>query len=86
EIDGFLKAAGEFIEATDWVLVETLRNAVPRTQTEMNAQAGAALNVLEREMGDLISAIKERGEVDASLLDGTQEAWNVYAKKEAELR
>lgn len=85
EIEGFLKAASEFIEATDWVLVETLRDAVPRTQIEMNAQAGATLNVLEREMDDLISTIKEHGEVDASLLDRTQESWNVYATREAEL-
>lgn len=85
EIDGFIKAASEFIEATDWVLVETLRDAVPKTQIEMNAQAGAALNVLEREMDDLISAIKEHGEVDASLFDRSQDAWKDYATKEAEL-
>ncbi len=85
EIDAFLKAASEFIEATDWVLVETLRDAVPRTQIEMNAQAGAALNVLEKEMDDLISAIKNHGEVDASLFDKSQDAWKDYATKEAEL-
>lgn len=85
EIVGFLHAAREFIEATDWVLVGTLRDAVPRTQSGMNAQAGASLDVLEKEMDGLITAIKERGEVDTGMLDATQEAWDVYATKEAEL-
>lgn len=85
EIVGFLQAASDFIEATDWVLVETLQDAVPRTQGEMNSQAAVSLEVLEKEMNDLIAAIKERGEVDVRMLDATQEAWNVYATKEAEL-
>lgn len=85
QIDGFLRAAGEFIEAADWVLVETLRDAVPRTQTEINAQAGASLAAHEREMDDIITSIKERGELDVNLFDKAQEAWEFYATKEAEL-
>jgi len=85
EIEGFFRAARQFIEATDWVIVEVLRGAVPRTQTEMNAQAGASLARLEEEMDDLISKIKERGDVDLEALERTQEAWKVYATKEADL-
>lgn len=33
-------AARVFIEATDWVIVEALHDAVPRTQTSMSISAG----------------------------------------------
>ncbi|CDN57066.1 Blr7499 protein (plasmid) [Neorhizobium galegae bv. officinalis bv. officinalis str. HAMBI 1141] len=85
EIDGFLTAATEFIEATDWVLVEMLRGAVPRTQAEMNSQAGASLDRLTKEMEEIIGCVKKRGEIDAGLLSEAQEAWVAYATKEADL-
>lgn len=86
EIAGFLGAAANFIEATDWVIVETLRGAVPRTQIEMNSQAGASLTLLDQEMEHLIALIKHRNQVDGALLDEAQEAWEGYAAKEAQLR
>jgi uncharacterized protein YecT (DUF1311 family) len=85
EIDGFLQAVGEFIEATDWVLVEVLRGGVPRTQTEMNIQAGGSLEETEAEMRQLLSDIKDRGEIDFDMLEETQAAWDAYAAKEADL-
>lgn len=85
EIASFLQSAAEFIEAIDWVLVDTLRGSVPRTQIAMNIEAGNSLNLLETEMDKLVTAIKERGEVDHTLLDETQEAWTSFAAKEAKL-
>ncbi|QGG91522.1 DUF1311 domain-containing protein [Agrobacterium sp. MA01] len=85
EIGGFLQAAQQFIEASDWVLVDVLRGGVPRTQLEMNTQAGAALAALEDEMVALVTAIKERGGVDPDALEATQLAWDAYATSEANL-
>ncbi|UIY31010.1 lysozyme inhibitor LprI family protein [Neorhizobium galegae] len=51
----------------------------------MNMQAADSVEALESAMADLIGAIKERGEIDTILLDETQEAWKIFATKEAEL-
>lgn len=85
EIDGFFKAATEFVEATAWVLIETKQGAVPQTQAGMNEQAGDDLNRLEGEMKALVATILERGNVRTELLHESQAAWEAYATKEANL-
>jgi uncharacterized protein YecT (DUF1311 family) len=84
EIDGFMKATSEFIEATDWVLVEALMDAVPRTQLTKSTQASDRMQALEGEMGTVIEVIKARGDLDPILLAESQAAWETYAQKEAD--
>ncbi|MGX5849979.1 lysozyme inhibitor LprI family protein [Mesorhizobium sp. PL10] len=86
EIDGFLTASEEFLNATDWLVVETLKGHIPRTQMEMNLQAGGTMEKLEAEMGELLGAIGRENTVDSELLRQSQEAWAAYAKREADLR
>ena len=85
EISGFLTASAEFLDATDWLVVETLKGAVPRTQLAMNMQAGEVMEQLSREMDALLGAIRNRGDVDGDLLSKSQEAWSAYANREADL-
>ena len=85
EIDNFLVAGREFLDATDWLVVETLKGHVPRTQMTMNVQAGETMGEMLAEMDALLDAIGQKNEVDGDLLRQSQDAWSAYAEKEANL-
>ena len=85
ELDALIASTADFLDATDWVVIEVLRGETPQTQTAMNSQAGNDLRTAEQEMVNVIAAIKTRGEVEHSLIDKFQEAWNAYADREADM-
>jgi uncharacterized protein YecT (DUF1311 family) len=84
EIPGFVAAGGEFLSAIDWVLVQELKGAVARTQTTMNMRAGDTMRALELQMADMVAAIEKRGGIDVELLQRSQDAWQAYARAEAD--
>lgn len=85
EIEVFLAATHEFLDAASWVVVETLEGQVPRTQMAMNQHAGAKMNDLQQEMDSLLAAIEQSGTVDNNALKKSQKAWAKYADREADL-
>lgn len=85
EIDGFLAATRELLNAIDWVVVDKLKGSVPRTQTMMNIQAGSSLSDLEAQMKNVMQAVRDKEDVTPELLEKSQIAWLEYADREAEL-
>lgn len=85
EIDEYLVAAKEFVEAIDWVMVEELRGAVPRTQLATNMAAGEIMEAVEAEMSSLLEAIVTNGDVSPELLHASQSAWDEFSRREADL-
>lgn len=86
EISRFVAASVEFVSAIDWVLVQELKGAVPRTQLVMNIQAGDIMRELEEQLAEMVFAINKRDDIDRALFKRCQDAWEVYAKAEADLR
>lgn len=85
EIPSFFAATQQFIEACDWVIVELLQDSTPRTQTQMNDDAGLELKELEEQLS---SALKRLSEIEGICLEkikSSQDVWLEYANKEAEL-
>ncbi|MEO9337346.1 lysozyme inhibitor LprI family protein [Mesorhizobium sp. SB112] len=86
EIEKYLVAAKEFVEATDWVMVGEIHGSVPRTQLAMNIAAGETVEAIEAEMSSLLEAIKKKGDVSSELLHASQSAWEEFSRREADLR
>jgi uncharacterized protein YecT (DUF1311 family) len=51
----------------------------------MNMTAGDHMQSLEAEMNTLLSAIEARGEISVDLLHGSQEAWDKFSRRQADL-
>ncbi len=85
EIEGLIAASSDFLEATDWIVVHLTRGELPRTQTEMNFHAGSELENLTLQMDSLLDRVRAKGEVNVDHLARSQEAWNVFAEREADL-
>ncbi|PWB84496.1 MAG: hypothetical protein C3F11_00970 [Methylocystaceae bacterium] len=85
EIEGFLAATHELLNAIDWVIVDKLKGSVPRTRTAMNIQAGGSLADLEAQMESLLQIVGNKRDVNPELLERSQIAWLEYANREADL-
>lgn len=51
----------------------------------MNMAAGDELDLVAREMEQLLVSIRDRGEIDGEKLAASQAAWEAYADSEAQL-
>lgn len=85
EVDDLITSAYDFLDATDWVIVETLRGETPRTQSAMNFQAGDELGESQKKMEEILQIIRGKEQLPAELLSASQTAWEEYADKEADL-
>ena len=85
EIAEFLASTRDFLSATDWLLVGETKGDVPRSQMAMNMAAGDELDLVAREMEQLLVSIRDRGEIDGEKLAASQAAWEAYADSEAQL-
>lgn len=85
EVESLITAAGDFLDATDWVVIEQLRGETPQTQSEMNSQAGRSLDNAQQEMSNLLDEIRMFEGISLEHLNASQEAWDTYACKEADL-
>jgi len=85
EVRDFAAAAKAFITATDWVVVEALHGAVPRTQTLMNISAGDKLRQEEARLAEKLSEVEALKGIDVSALNVLQERWEEWADAQASL-
>lgn len=85
EIDGLLAAAIEFLGSTDWVIVQSTRGELRRTQSAMNSHAGGELHDLDEEMIALMARLRERDDLNREVLLESQRAWEIFAEREADL-
>ena len=85
EVDSLISASADFVQATDWVIVQSTRGNVPRTQVEMNSQAAGELNDLAAEMEGLLIDIRNKGYTNINLLNRSQDAWTRFAERDANL-
>ena len=76
QVDNFLKAAAELIEAADQALATLLHGAYPLTQADMNITAAESAAVAEGELAEVIAAL-DPTRSDEELL-ASQEAWTAY--------
>ena len=78
-------SAREFIEATDWLVVEALHGDVPRTQASMSANAGDVLREEEAKLAALLSEVTGLDGIDHEALHDLQAAWATWANAQANL-
>lgn len=74
-----------FIEATDWVVVEALHDAVPRTQTSMSINAGDRLRGEEARLTEVLKEVTSLDGIDRDALQSLQTAWGKWADDQANL-
>lgn len=74
-----------FIEATDWVVVEALHDAVPRTQTSMSISAGDRLRGEEARLTEVLKEVTSLDDIDRDALQSLQTAWGKWADDQANL-
>lgn len=86
EIPHLLASARDFLSATDWFLTGELRGDVPRTQAARNELAGEEWETEQKMMEQLLAEVEAAGDADLQLLRDSQDAWDRYAKAEADLR
>jgi hypothetical protein len=86
EIGEFLTSTRDFLSATDWILIGETKGDVPRTQMAMNMAAGENLDIVTREMEEVLAQVRARGEIDEKRLAASQATWEAYADSEATLR
>lgn len=85
EVPKLAKAAKSFITATDWVVVEALHGAVPRTQITMNLSMGGRLRDEEVQLTAAMNeAVKLHG-IDCDALSAVQTSWTEWADAQASL-
>lgn len=85
DMSEFTAAAAAFIEATNWVVLEALRGAVPRTQTEMNNCAFDDLRLEEARLAATLSEVEALASINLEALHALQEGWNRWADAQADL-
>ena len=85
ELSGFFDAAKDFVEATDWLVVEVLRGTVPRTQIAMNMHAGNDLKSEEERLEAVLSQVAALQGIDVEALREMQTAWTEFADRHAGL-
>jgi uncharacterized protein YecT (DUF1311 family) len=85
EIGEFLTSTRDFLSATDWILIGETKGDVPRTQMAMNMAAGENLDIVTREMEEVLAQVRARGEIDEKRLAASQATWETYADSEATL-
>lgn len=78
-------AAREFIEATDWVVVEALHDAVPRTQLSMSISAGDRLREEEARLTEVLNEVASLDGIDRDAFQALQTAWGKWADEHANL-
>ena len=85
EVPLLAQAVSEFIEATDWVVVEALHGGVPRTQSTMNARAGEVLLEEEDKLLAALSEARSLNYMDDEALLNLQAGWTEWANAQADL-
>ncbi|MEO9824140.1 MAG: lysozyme inhibitor LprI family protein [Paracoccaceae bacterium] len=78
-------AARVFIEATDWVVVEALHDAVPRTQLAMSTNAGDRLRGEEARLTEMLNEVASLDGIDRGAFQALQTAWGKWADEQANL-
>jgi uncharacterized protein YecT (DUF1311 family) len=86
ELGPLIDATLHFAVALDWLLVEKLQGHLPRQQLTMNMSAGEKLTNSEATMNDLVDALANREDVDATLFKVSQQKWAEFADAEANFR
>ncbi|UWQ02950.1 DUF1311 domain-containing protein [Aliiroseovarius crassostreae] len=85
EVPTLAAAARSFITATDWVVVEALHGAVPRTQTGMNLNMGDELRNEEAQLAAAMDEATRLHGIDREALTATQNSWIEWADAQANL-
>lgn len=85
EVQHLTAAAKVFITATDWVVVEALHGALPRTQAEMNASANNHLDQEEIKLLETLGEVAALKDIDTNALQTLQEGWTKWANAQATL-
>lgn len=85
EVPVLAAAAESFIAGTDWVVVEALHGAVPRTQAAMTESVGNALGAEEARLDEIISEVVALKGIDEAELSALQHSWGKWADAQATL-
>lgn len=85
EVPTLAAAAKVFIAATDWVVIEALHGAVPRTQTAMNVSVGNDLLQEEAKLAEVLSEVAALNGIDRDALQALQRSWTEWADVQAAL-
>ena len=85
EASQLMVAARAFIEATDWVVVEALHDAIPRTQLSMNISAGDRLRGDEARLTEVLKEVASLEGIDRDALRALQTAWEKWSDEQANL-
>jgi len=85
EVQEFAAAAKAFITATDWVVVEVLHGAVPRTQAAMTESSGNDLILEEKRLAEVLSDVATLDGIDMDSLRALQNDWEKWADAQAAL-
>lgn len=85
EVPKLAAAAKSFITATDWVVVEALHGAVPKTQLAMNLSTGDELRDEEAQLNTAIDKAISLEGIDRDALHTLQASWTEWADAQANL-
>jgi len=85
EVPTLAAAAKSFITATDWVVVEALHGAVPRTQMGMNLSMGGELHDEEVQLAAAMDEATKLHGIDLESLTELQNRWIEWADMQANL-
>lgn len=85
EASQLMAAARAFIEATDWVVVEALHDAIPRTQHSMNISADDHLRGDEVRLTEVLNEVASLEGIDRDALRALQTAWEKWSDEQASL-
>ncbi|SOE16279.1 uncharacterized protein YecT [Hoeflea halophila] len=85
EIDSLTEAVLCFIEATDWVVVESLHGAIPKTQISMNIGARDVLIEEETKLAEALIEVTALEGIDKENLRALQARWTEWADAQTNL-
>ncbi len=85
DVTKFCKAASEFIDACDWVVVAELHGSVPRTQTAMNIGAGEKLDQALSELNRNVDLVAKLSGIQKTVVIEAQAKWVEFADFEASM-
>jgi len=85
DVATFISAAQSLVRACDWVIVDCLHRSTPKTQTQMNIDAGEEMAEHAKELDRILSSVKGLNGLDVCKVNHSQTLWEEFANHEAEM-
>jgi len=84
DLPTFFDHAGQFLGGLDWLLVNRLHGAVPRTQAGMNVAAGERAAIAQAELDELRGGTRDRFQEPKSPVEEIEFHWDRFCELSAD--